>query len=507
MSTPDDAPQQTSDESTGLDVEPTTPPDGDSETPAVKLDLNVEITDVGPCKKHLKVEIPQADVERQFSESLGSMRREAIVPGFRPGRAPATLVQRRFRKEVQGQVKSALLLAALEQLDEEHKLNPISQPDLDIEAIELPEEGPLQFEMEVEVQPDFELPEYKTLTVKRPARTVTESDVETQLRLFLERYAQEVPKLEGGAELGDIVVANLTFDKDGIRLNEVKEARFRLQPELRFQDGHIPGLDAALLGAKVGEFREAEAKIGSASPDPALRGQTVRVTLEILDLKMYRLPELDQSFLSSIGFESENELREILRSLVERRFAYQQREAVRRSLLDQLRAQTPFDLPADLVSRQEKSVLRNRVLELRESGLSDAQIRAREAEIRANAHEATEQMLQEFFILSRIADVEEVKVEDEDIELEIMAIAARTDESPRRVRSRLEKEGLLESLATQLLERKTIDRILEYATIEDVSLDREEPGVETIEQSATPEGPESHNDPEAVTGDEDAPTA
>ncbi len=172
--------------------------------------------------------------------------------------------------------------------------------------------------------------------------------------------------------------------------------------------------------------------------------------------------------------------------MLERRFAYQQREAVRRSLLDQLRAQTPFALPSDLVARQERSVLRNRVAELRESGLSDSQIRAREAEIRANAHQATEHMLQEFFILSRIADAEGIEVEDADLEQEIEAIAARSDESPRRIRARIEKEGLADSLATQLLERKTIDRILEYVSIDDVSLDHEERDIETLDESASP---------------------
>ena len=98
------------------------------------------------------------------------MKREAAVPGFRPGRAPKTLVEKRFRKQVAEQVKSSLLMACLEQLDEDYKLNPISQPHLDLEAIELPDDGPMRFEMDVEVRPDFALPAYKALTVKRPVR-------------------------------------------------------------------------------------------------------------------------------------------------------------------------------------------------------------------------------------------------------------------------------------------------------------------------------------------------
>lgn len=461
-----------------------------SEPEKRKLDLDVQITDAGPCKKHIKISIPQTEVERQFEDSVGSMRREAQVPGFRPGRAPKTLVQRRFRKEVSGQVKSALLMACMEQLDEDYKLNPITQPEFDIEAIELPEDGPMSFEMDVEVQPDFALPAYKALTAKRPVKEISDADVEAQLKSFLERYAQVVPKFEGAAEPGDLVTADLTFHKDGVIFNQAKELQFRLLPELRFQDGHVPDLAGALVGAKPGDSRETEAKVGSSSQDAALRGQTIRVTFHVQDLKQLRLPEVDAGFLQSIGFGSEEELRNALRGVLERRFAFQQRQAVRRQIIDQLIQEVPFDLPADLVARQERSTLRRQVEEMRQAGLSDSEIRAREAEVRANAHEQTLRSLKEFFLLSKVADAEEIKVEEIDFDQEIAAIAARSDESPRRIRARIEKENLAEGLAQQILERKTLDRILEYVKLEDVPM-VEEKAVETLDQVASPATEES----------------
>ncbi len=352
-----------------------------------KLELDVQISDAGPCKKHIKVSIPRAEVERQFDESIGSVRKEAQVPGFRPGRAPKTLVERRFRKEVSGQVKSTLLMACMEQIDEDYDLNPITQPDIDVDAIELPEDGPMSFEMDVEVQPDFDLPAYKALTVKRPVKEISEADVDAQLRSFLERYAQLVPKFEGTAEIGDVITADLTFHKDGVTFNQAKELTFRLQPELRFQDGRIPELAGALVGAKPGDVRETDAEIGSASPDPALRGQTIRVTVQLQDLKSLRLPELNAEFLRDLGFENRDEFRNALRGVLERRVAFQQRQAIRRQIVDQLIGEAPFDLPRDLVARQERSTLRRQVEEMRSAGMSDSEIRAREAEVRANAHE------------------------------------------------------------------------------------------------------------------------
>jgi trigger factor len=413
------------------------------------------------------------------------MKREAMVPGFRPGHAPRTLIEKRFRKQVADQVKSTLLMAALEQLDEDYKLNPITQPQLDVAAIAIPDEGPLKFEMEVEVRPEFPLPAYKALTVHRPVKTLSEGDVDAQLKHFLERYAQMVPKLEGGAEIGDFLTADLRFHRDGQVLNEVKEIQFRLQPELRFQDGSVPEVGAALAGIKPGESREAEARIGSGSVDPGLRGQSIRVTFDVKDLKQIRLPEVNAAFLSSIGFESLGELRDALREILERRLKSQQRQAIRREIMDRLIQETPFDLPADLVERQEKSTIRRLVMEMKQEGLNENEIRAREAQIRANARESTQRSLKEFFILAQIAEAEGIKVEDADFDVEIEAIAARSDESTRRVRARIEKEGLADTLASQILERKTLDRIFEYVKYEEVPLVEQEVAVETLDQTAT----------------------
>src|SRR5262249_33249928 len=242
----------------------------------------------------------------------------------------------RYRKEVAGQVKSALLMASLEQLDEDHKLKPITQPDLDVEAIELPDDGPMRYEMDLEVEPDFALPEYKALRVKRPVKAVEDADVDAQYKRFLEGYAQIVPKLEGGAEIGDYVTADVTLEYEGVIVNRLKEMQIRLQPVLQFQDGQVPGLGEALTGARPGDTREAEVRVGSSSSDAALRGKSVRGIFHVLDLKQPRLPEVDQAFLRSVGFESAEDLRSALRGMLERRFRFQQQQAIRRELLDKL---------------------------------------------------------------------------------------------------------------------------------------------------------------------------
>jgi trigger factor len=459
--------------------------EGDVEKPKRRLDIGVNITDVGPCKKHLKITIPREEIDRQYEESLEALRKEAVVPGFRAGRAPRQLVVKRFKKQVSDQVKSTLLMSSLEQIDADFKLEPITQPQLDVQAIEIPDKGPLNFEMDVEVRPQFEVPAYAGLKVKRPVATLTDEHVEEQLTRFLEGHGSIVPKLEGTAEFGDYLTANLEFVRpDGEPLSDFKEIQFRLQPEIRFQDGAIADA-SALKGARPGDTRELQAKLGTAVPDSKLRGATLSVRCEVVDLKRLRLPDLNQAFLDTINVESAESLREAVRATLERRIRTEQRQAMSRQLLDQLLHKTPFELPADLVSREEKSTIRRLVVQLKRDGMSDDDIRAHEAQIRANAHETTLRSLKELLLLSKIAEAEKIQVDDDDLALEIEAMAMRTGESVRRIRSRVEKEGGTDSLGTQLLERKVIDRILEGCQMEDVPVEIAPEGrVETLDIEA-----------------------
>lgn len=426
-----------------------------------------------------------------------NLRKEAVVPGFRIGRAPKHVVSRRFRKEVTEQVKAQLVQASIQQVEKDHQIDAISEPDLDVAAIELPESGPMKFEMSVEVQPEFDLPQYDNIVVKRPIISVTDAAVDRQLQTFLERYAQVVPKIGGSVEAGDIIVADLLFEYEGVQYNKVSEAQFRVAPTLRIPDGVVNDLDKVLAGAKAGESRSATGQIGSGSPDAALRGKSVSVHFIIHDVKQMRMPETDETFLYNIGFESLDELRTALRGVLERRIAYNQRQAMRRSLLDQLHDRVKFELPVDLVSRQERSIRARLIQEYQEAGLNEREIRAREAELRANAHEITLRTLKDFFLLSKIAKAEDVKVEEDDIDQEVEAIAARNDESPRRVRARLQKGEDGGNMIVQILERKTIDKVLEQVKVEDEVLEaHEEKPTETLDE-AIADQPDAEPEPTA----------
>ena len=149
--------------------------------PSQKLELEIKVDSRRACERHVTVTMPREDIDRYFDNAFSEMMPTAAVPGFRAGRAPRKLVENRFRKDVADQVKGSLLMDSLAQITEEQKLTAISEPDFDPEAIEVPDEGPMTFEFDIEVRPEFDLPKWKGLKIERPMREFTDTDVDQQL--------------------------------------------------------------------------------------------------------------------------------------------------------------------------------------------------------------------------------------------------------------------------------------------------------------------------------------
>ena len=275
----------------------------------------------------------------------------------------------------------------------------------------------------------------------------------------------------------------------------------RLRPVLSFRDGRIEKFDKQMKGVKAGETREFEAMLTQDAPNEALRGKAVTATFKVLEVKKLKLPELNQEFLRSIGFDSEKELREEIGKGLQNQLEYQQQQAARRQVTAALTASADWDLPPDLFRRQSRRELERAVLELRRSGFSEQEIRAHENQILQNSATNTARALKEHFILERIAEEEKIDAEADDYEAEIALIARQSNESIRRVRARIEKGGLTDALRNQIIERKVIDLVLKHAKFKDVPYKFEGLDTEAVDQAAGGDEEES-SIPEAKFADE-----
>jgi trigger factor len=214
---------------------------------------------------------------------------------------------------------------------------------------------------------------------------------------------------------------------------------------------------------------ETKIKVSDESDVEAYRGQEVDLSMEVVAIEERKMPELSASFLEKIGgFKDETELRDEVRKELERQLKYHQQRQVRDQIAAQLTITASWDLPKELLKKQARRELERAVMELQSAGFSDEAIRAHSNELQQNSYASTARALKEHFILERIAEDEKVEATDDDYDREVELIAEQADESPRKVRARLEKRGLMDSLRNQIIERKAIELIQENADFIDV---------------------------------------
>ncbi|MFM8893118.1 MAG: trigger factor [Planctomycetia bacterium] len=468
-----------------------------TEPTATSLKLAVDIEKLSACERRVRVTIPREVVERYREDAIGEMMPSAFLPGFRPGRAPRRLVSNRFKTEVSEQIRSKLLADAMTQVSEQEKLSPISEPDLDMGAVVVPPEGPMTFEFKIEVRPEFELPAWKGLAIRRPTRTISEADVDDALANVLRDRARFVPH-EGPAKEGDLVVANLRFLDGDTVLSEASELEMVVRPRLSLADAELTGFDKLAARASGGKPATATLTISDEAAVDDLRGKEVTLELTVIDVKQLELPTLTKELLDELGpFESADDLRQAIRRQLDGQLEWHRRRQVRQQVSKALTASADWDLPPDLLRRQSLRELERAILELRRSGFDDDSIRRHVNELRQTVMGSTAAALKEHFILERIAEDESIADTAADYDEEIRAIATQSGESPRRVRANLEKRGLMDVLRNQIIERKTIDLITSHATFTDTPFEFQKRDAEAVDHAVCG----------AVVGEEEIPTA
>ena len=337
------------------------PPDADIETEVAevpaKLKQEVVITDAGPCKKHVKVTVERAAIDSRMDEKFSDMmvKNPVQVPGFRTGKAPRKIVEKKFFKEIAAEVKNEILMASLEQLAEEQALSPLSPPELDPSKVLIPEaaDEPMVYEFNIEVRPEFDLPDYKGLKIRRPVHTFAADDLARETKRILEPYGTLAPKEGEGVTVAmdDLVTTTLVIKDGETEMNKVNEVRLKVEKRLALEDGVAEDFGKNLVGAKVGDTRTVDITL-SQGVSPTLRGKVVTAHFTILDIKTMRLPELTADLLSQFNVRNADQFEEVVATRLERFLAYQQRQTARTQVLQLLAGSTKWELPQDLLDRK-----------------------------------------------------------------------------------------------------------------------------------------------------------
>jgi trigger factor len=457
----------------------------------IKLQQTVEIRDVGPCKKHVKVTVDRTAIDKRFDERFSelTLSDQPQVRGFRPGKAPRKMIEKQYYESVAEEIKSQVLMASLEQLAEEQTIAPLSPPEFDPSLVSIPKEGSFVYEFDIEVRPEFDLPEYKGMKLRRPIHTYAADEVATEQKRLLEPYGQVVPKEPPVVELFDTVTADVSISYRDKEINKLSEVRVRVEPQLALSDGVSKDFGAKMKGAHPGDVRTVDITLSQGTAVEQLRGQEVQATFTVKDVKTTRPPELTQEFLeNTFAVSTPEAFTELVQAVLERRLEYTQRQEARKQVLEQISAASAWELPQDMLMKQARKTLHRRLLEMKNAGMSDEQIKGRRRLLEQDVLKTTADALKEHFVLQKVAEVEKIEIEQDDIDAEIDRIAEQSGESFRKVKARLEKEDLMEAVAADLLERKALDLILTHATYEDYELKPSEQvgEVATVSEQAVP---------------------
>jgi trigger factor len=380
---------------------------------------------------------------------------------------------------------------SLSQLSDDHQFTAISEPDFDMKSVQFPDDGPMVFEFDIEVRPEFDVPRWKGLTLERPAHEYSDDEVSLRLKQLLSRYGQ-LEQHEGPIEAGHFVTVTLRTSYEGRQLSQLTEETIEIKPTLSFTDAKLEGFDKLLIGHQAGETLTTKLAISPDAENEEFRGKEVDLSLEIVTVEHRKLPELTREFLERIGgFANEEELMAEVRKEMERQLKFFQQRRSRQQITAQLTVTATWDLPQDMLRRQARRELDRAMMELQSSGFSNDQIRTYMNELHQNAMASTSRALKEHFILERIAEEEKIDAEPADYDTEIDLIADQADETPRRVRARLEKKGLMDTLRNQIVERKVIELIQQHAEFRDVPYNPQQEEVVAVTYTAAGASPDS----------------
>ena len=419
------------------------------------------------CRRELELEIPAETVQKAVARVAKEFARVARVPGFRPGKAPETLIRRRFADDIKSEVLQSLVPEQIERAVSESKLVPVTQPQVD--KLDFTETGPVKFRAVFEVLPEFELGQYKNLEVEIDDVPIEDSDVDKGLEELRDHAATFVP-VEGRA-IADGDYAQLKLNGIPAGGGEPLEADSVLC--------HVGGEETMepfnenLRGAGAGDQKKFDVTYPSDYPDPKLQGKTYSYAVEVLGIKEKKRPELTDEFAKDVSdAQSLEELRKKMRDNLEAARAHRQNEQAREKLLGQIVKSHDFPVPEALVEGQMDSRLERTVRSLASQGVDPRAVNIDWVALRNRQKDRSIEDVKAELLLDRIATAEKIEVSDEDVDKQIAEIAERSGESATAVRANLTRQGALDRMKSKLRSEKTLDWLCSNSRIRNITKEK-----------------------------------
>lgn len=422
--------------------------------------MNVELEDISTVKKRLSIEVPLDEVTQESEDVLRSFRKKAQIPGFRPGKVPASVIQSRFAKEMREEVRESLIRSSFVKAAKERGLNPIADPA--VEEVRFDEGEPLSFKVLFEVLPVFEVKDYREIEVRRPSIRVPPDEVDQSLAELQAARVRYVYEEGREAEEGDMVVA----DVEGTPPEGEAFSRESTQVVVGAKE-NLPEFNEHLLRVKEGEKKEFSVEYPEGYPGKELAGKQVDFRLLVKEVKRRELPDLDDEFAKDLGeFASLAELRSRIEEDLQARKKHEAENKVREALLDKVLLQNAIPLPEVLTESEIRHRLEEIVRGMMNQGINPQDGKIDWEQMRKQQEEPARKSVHARLVLDAIAKAEGLEVDRRRLDERIRMEAQRMDETPENLRQQLNKGPGMQALKNQLLRESTLDYLTSVANIQ-----------------------------------------
>lgn len=432
--------------------------------------MNVTVENLAPCKKLVRFEVDAKAVDEAFGTITKDFMKHAKMPGFRPGKAPEAMVTRQYAKDIEEEVKRKLIGDAYRQGVKDQKLSVVGYPD--IEEIQFNRGQALQFAATIEINPEFELPEYRGLPAKREPAVVTDEDV-TKAIDALRGQAADFKKVEREVKEGDYIVVNYTGTSEGKPLTEIAPTARGLTEQKGFwvevkPDSFIPGFAQQLVGAKAGEKRTVSVDFPADFVTPQLAGKKGTYEVEVVEVKEKTLPELNDAFAKTYGADDLEKLNAGVRKDLQNEINSRQKRSIRNQLVKALSDKVSFDLPESTLQVETRNVVYEMVSENQRRGVPKELMEQKKDEIYNAAQGIAKERLKISFVFHKISEKEGIRAEQHEMNTRITLMAQSNQMAPQKFLQELEKRNGVSEVYQQIIHEKVLDFLHENAKIEDV---------------------------------------
>jgi len=426
--------------------------------------MKTELLDINETRKNLMVEIPSDVVDAEISRIATKYSREARLPGFRPGKVPATVVRKKFKSQILHDVAHELVERAVGEALTERGVEPVDTPD--IRDIKVEEGQPLTFKAEFDVLPPFDPGQFGDLEASRAAVAIDDDAVEQALQQLRDRAARFEPVEDGMVGDGHTVVVDLErqpFDKDGQAGEKTKHERVPVELGAA---ANPPGFDDQLRGLSAGGTKSFRLRFPDDYTMPELAGTDVDYHVAVHDVRQRIVPTLDDEFAKDLGeFETLDALRGRVRDDLEAEAREASERQVRAEILKKIATRVPFPVPVSLVEREIDRRVEEFARRLMDQRIDPRTTNIDWAAFREGQREPSTEAVASALVLDEIAKRDHVDVTEEDIDAELEKYSARSGLTIPAVRSRLEQEGGLGRLAAGLRREKALSHVMQQARI------------------------------------------